>query len=113
VPFVGRVPVPFVHVIDVAVVRHGHVAALRPVLVGVALVGRVPGCLALVRVIAVVPVNVAVVRVIGVIEVRERDVAAALAVSVLMAGVRFVLGGIWHGSDPLCGWTRLHAHINT
>ena len=59
-----------------------------------------PARLAFVHVIGVDPVNVAVVRVIGVIAVRERDVAAALTVGVLVAGVR-CMNGIWHGSGSL------------
>jgi len=96
VPVVGRVPVPVVHVIGVALVRHRHVAALRPVLVRVALVRHVAGRRALVDVVAVDAVNVPLVDVVGVLVVRERDVAAALAVGVLVVVVRGVLG-VWHG----------------
>jgi hypothetical protein len=81
-------------------------AALRPVLVGVALVGRVLRYCAFVHMVAVDAVNVAVVHVIGVPVVRDRDVTAALAVGVLVTGVRRVLSGIWHGGNPLCS----HAH---
>jgi hypothetical protein len=75
--------------------------ALRPVLMGVALVHRVPGSIAFVRVVAVDAVHVAVVRVVGVVLVRERDVTAALAVGVLVARVRGMLNRIWHCGDPL------------
>jgi hypothetical protein len=112
VPFVGRVPVPVVHIVGVALVRHPYVAALQAVLVGVALVRHVPGLLALVDVVAVDAVNVAVVRVVGVIVVRELDVAAARAVGVLMIVVRDVLGGVWHdGSPPWLGLI-FHTDIN-
>jgi hypothetical protein len=90
--------VPVVQVVGVALVRHRHVAALRALL-GMALGRHVPGLRALVDVVAVDAVNVAVMRVVGVIPVRERDVAAALAVGVLVTGVRGVLDGIWHGSS--------------
>jgi hypothetical protein len=106
VPLVGRVPVTVVEVVRVPVVGHGHVAALRPVLVGVALVGGVPTRLALVHVIAVDSVDVAVVGVVGVIAVRERDMAAGVAVGVLMAGVGRV-NGIGHGGGPLCAVRRI------
>jgi hypothetical protein len=112
VPVVRRVPVPVVHVVGVALVRHRHVAALLPVLVGVALVRQVPGLLAFVGVVAVDAVNVAVVRVVGVIVVRERDVAAVLAVGVLMAAVRDVLGGVWHGQSPFMAGFISHKYIN-
>jgi hypothetical protein len=104
---VGRVPVPVVQVVEVLVVRHGHMTALRRVLVVVTLVGSVPGWHALVRVIVVHPVNVAVVRVVGVIDVRERDMAAALAMSVLVLGVLHVLRGIWHDAVSLRGDNHL------
>jgi hypothetical protein len=100
VPFVGRVPVPVVHIVGVALVRHPHVAALQAVLVGVTLVRHMPGLLALVDVVTVDAVNVAVVRVVGVIAVRELDVATVRAVGVLMTAVRDVLDGVWHDVSP-------------
>jgi hypothetical protein len=99
VPFVGRVPVPVVHVVGVALVRHRHVAALRPVLVSVALVRHVPGRRALVDVVGVNAVHVPLVGVVRVAVVRERDVAAALAMGVLVVVMRGVLG-VCHGSRP-------------
>jgi hypothetical protein len=100
VSFVGRVPVPVVDVVGVVLVRHGHMAAVLPVLVGVPLVRHVLRDRALVDVVAVAAVDVALVRVIGVIAVRHRDVAAALAVDVLVTGVRVVLDGVWHYVIP-------------
>ena len=100
VPFVGRVPVPVVHIVGVALVWHPHVAALQAVLVGVALVRHVPGLLALVDVVAVDAVNVAVVRVVGVIAVRERDVTAPLAVLVRVIGMHGVLSRLCHVGSP-------------
>jgi hypothetical protein len=111
VPFVGRVPVPVVQVVGVALVRHRHVAALRPVLVRVALVRHVAGRRALVCVVGVDAVNVPVVRVVGVPVVRERDVATALAVGVLVVVMRGVLGAC-HGSRPSCPGFISHTDIN-
>jgi hypothetical protein len=111
VPFVGRVPVPVVHVVGVVLVRHRHVAALWPVLVSVALVRHVVGLRALVDVVAVDAVNVPLVDVVGVPVVRERDVAAALAVGVLVAGVRGVLG-VWHCGCPSCPGFIGHKNSN-
>ena len=103
VPVVGRVPVPVVQEVGMPLVRHRNVAAARPVLVGVALVGRVAGCRALVDVIAVNAVDVPVVGIIGVVPVRERDMAAARPVLVGVASVRGVLKSIRHGDSPPCG----------
>jgi hypothetical protein len=99
VPFVGRVPVPVVHVVGVVPVRHRDVAALLSVLVRVVLVRRVPGRFALVDMVAVDAVDMPFMRVVGVAVMRERDVAAALAVSVLMVVMRGVLSAC-HGDHP-------------
>jgi hypothetical protein len=103
VSFVGRVPVPVVEVVGVVLVRHRDVAALRPVLVGVAVMRHVPAFAAFVHVVAVDAVNVTVMRVVGVVIVRESDVTAVRTVRVLVAGVRRVLSRIWHGCDLLAG----------
>jgi hypothetical protein len=100
VPFVGRVPVPVVHVVGVVAMRDRYVAAARAVLVGVALVRDVFGLLALVDVIVMNAVNVAVVHVVGVVAMRDGDMAAALAMSVVVACVRGVLKGSWHPVTP-------------
>jgi hypothetical protein len=94
VSFVGRVPVPVVKVIGVALVRHRDVTALRPVLVGVPVMCYVPEFAAFVHVVAVDAVNVAVMRVVGVVAVREGDMAAVRTVRVLVGRVCCVLGGI-------------------
>jgi hypothetical protein len=96
---VGCVPVPVVHVVGVALVRHRHVAAVRPVLVLVALVRHVVSRRALVDVVVVDTVNVPVVRVVGVALVRHRHVAAVRPVLVLVVAMRGVLG-VWHGGRP-------------
>jgi hypothetical protein len=88
VPFVGRVPVPVVKVVGVVLVRHRDVAALRPVVVGVAVMCHVPAFAAFVYVVAMDAVDVTVMRVVGVVVVRESDVAAVRTVNVLMADVR-------------------------
>jgi hypothetical protein len=111
VPFVGRVPVPVVQVVSVALVRHRHVAALRPVPVRVALVRHVGGRRALVDVVAVDAVHVPLVRVVSVPVVRERHVAATLAVGVLVVVMRGVLG-VWHGGRPSCPGFISHKDIN-
>jgi hypothetical protein len=88
------------HEIGVTLVRHGHVAAIRPVLMDMTLVTNVLGLRALVHVVAVRVMNMTVVHVIGVIAVRERDMAAALAVVVLMTRMGSVLNGIRHSVVP-------------
>lgn len=103
VPFMSGVAVAVVHVVGVAIVRYGHVAALLPVLMGMARVRHMPLRGALVSVVAVNPVNVAVVRVVGVIAVGNRHMAAARSVSVLVAGVRDMRNGIWH-EGPSVWW---------
>ena len=113
VPVVSGVPVPVVHVVGVLGVGHRDVTALRSVLVGMALVGQVPGFGAFVHVVIVEAVNVAAVRVIGVIAVLERDVTAALAVGVLVIGVRCVLDGVWHGGgSSLASWSVSYKYIS-
>jgi hypothetical protein len=92
-------------------VRHRDVAALRPVLMRVALVRHVPGRRALVNVVAVDAMNVSVVCVVSVALVRERDVAAALAVRMLMVVMRGVLG-VCHIDRPSCPGLTNHQYIN-
>ena len=96
VPVVGGVAVPVVQVVGVIVVWHGHVTALRPVVMVMSFMGRMLRVPAFVHVVIVDAVDMAVVRVIGVIAVRELEVAASLAVGVRVIGVRSVLNGIWH-----------------
>jgi hypothetical protein len=93
---VGRVTVAVVRVVDVVLVRHGHVPAALAVLVVVALVGGVAGAGALVDVALVGPVKVPVVRVVGVVAVRKGDVSTTLAVGVGVTVVSAVLGGGGH-----------------
>jgi hypothetical protein len=87
-------------VVGVVGVGDGDVATVRAVLVPVLIVGRVLAGRALVDVLPVNPVDVAVVRVVGVVTVRERDMAAAFGVDVLVIGVRLVLAGLRHGGSP-------------
>jgi hypothetical protein len=56
-------------------------------------------------------VNVPVVHVVGVALVRHRDVAAVLAVGVLVVVMRGVLG-VWHGGRPSCPGFISHNDIN-
>jgi hypothetical protein len=107
VPFVARVPVSVVHIVDVIAVRHRYVTAVRPVLVGVTVVRNVGGLGAFVHVITVRVMDMAVMGVIGVIFVRNRHVAAALPVGVLVAGVGRMLKRVRHQTRPLCGQADL------
>jgi hypothetical protein len=111
VPFVGRVPVPVMHVVGVVAMRDRYVAAARAVLVGVALVSDVLGVPALVDVIVMNAVNVPVMHVVGVVAVRDGDMAAALAMSVVVACVRRVVKGGWHLVTP-CILVVSHSDIN-
>jgi hypothetical protein len=92
-------PVAVVNVVGVIPVRNGDMPAAGTVLVGVPLVDRVPGVLALVDVTVVRAVQVPVVRVVGVVPVRNGDVATALAMGVRVLGVRAVDCGR-HGAPP-------------
>ena len=103
VAFVGCVPVPVVQVVGVGFVGYCHVAALRPVLVGVPLMRRVLCSPAFVHMVAVETMDVALICIVDVLAVRERDVTAALAVNVLVTGVCGVLSGVRHCDIPLCG----------
>jgi hypothetical protein len=93
---VDRMPVPVVHVVDVVLVRHRDMTAVRPMLVGVSLVRHVLGQRALIDVVVVDAVNMPVVHVVGVTLVRYRDVTAPIAVSVFMITMSDVLS-VWHG----------------
>jgi hypothetical protein len=107
VAFVGRVPVPVVQVVGVALVWHGHVTALLSMLMSMALMGQMLRFPAFIHMVPVDAVNVTIVCVIGVIAVRERDVTAGLTMGVLMAGVRGVLNRIRHFGNPPCTLVRL------
>jgi hypothetical protein len=107
VPFVSRVPVSVVHVVGVVAVRHRHVTAVRPVLVGVTLVRNVGGLDAFVHVITVQVVDVTVMGVIGVIAVRNRHVTTALPVGVLVTCVGRMRKRVRHRTRPLCAGVDL------
>jgi hypothetical protein len=107
VAFVGRVPVPVVHIVGVIAVRHRDVTAVRSVLVGVTLVRNVGALGALVHVIAAQVVHMAVMCVIGVVAVRNRHVTAALPMGVLVAGVCRMLKRVRHRTRPLCAGADL------
>ncbi|OFS38820.1 hypothetical protein HMPREF3147_04500 [Corynebacterium sp. HMSC05D03] len=93
------VAVAIVQVVHVIAVRECDVAAAFAVLVVVALVNGVLGCLALVPVAFMLAVDVAIVQVVHVIAVRECDVATAFAVGVRV----LVVNGVGHDSS-LKGW---------
>jgi hypothetical protein len=96
VPFVRRVSVSGVHIVDVVAVEHRSVPAALAVLVGVPVVRDVPARFALVPVPGVLSVQVTVVRVVDVVVVRHRGVAAGRAVDVLVDDVFLMSGG--HGA---------------
>jgi len=113
VALVGGVAVAVVHEVGVTLVRHGHVAAIQAMLMGVPLVDRVFRPRALVDVALVHAVDVPVVRVVGVVAVRDRDVAAVGAVDVLvMAGVGVVVNGGGHGGTPRSRRRRIRRPVN-
>jgi hypothetical protein len=89
---VDGVVVAVVDVVDVTLVRHGHVTAGLAVLVLVLGVRGVLRHHALVRMVAVHAVQVAVVRVVHVAPVRNGHVTTAFPVHVRVVGVRTVLG---------------------
>lgn len=105
---VGRVPAPVVHVVDMIVMRDGHVTTPLAVNVVMALVYRVTAVgFAFVKVIAVASVKMAVVCVVDMIGVRDRDVTAPLAVNVVMTDMRVMSGSVHCSSS---NWHRdLHA----
>jgi hypothetical protein len=86
--------------------RHRHMTAAGAVLVLVRLVWLVLAGLALVHVAVVGPVQVAIVGVVHVVTVRKCDVAATLAVNVLVLGVDGVVGGGCHGVLLRIAWTQ-------
>ena len=102
---IGGVPVSVVHVVEVMIVRHGRVAAVRPVLMLVLRVRQVRQ-----RVLVVVPlvrgVGVALVHVVDVSVALHARVTAARAVLVVVVPVALVgvVAGSCHCSSLLC-WT--------
>ena len=96
VSVVGGMAVPVVQVVDMAVVKHGHMTAVFAVLVVMLGVHRVLGLCALVHMAIMSPVDVAVVGVVGVISVLEGNVTAPLAVLVRVVGVGSVVCGDGH-----------------
>ena len=95
VAVVCRVPVPFVHVVDVVTVLHSLVVAIRPVITAVvAFVHDVSTArLALVPVAVVLAVGMAVVQVVDVIVVTYLDVSAIRTVPMFVILMGVVLCG--------------------
>ncbi|GAB2809940.1 hypothetical protein GCM10027091_47360 [Streptomyces daliensis] len=115
VTVVTGVAVAVVHVVDVVTVRHGDMSAALAVPVPVVVVGRVPGGLALVHVVAVDTVEVAVVGVVHVVLVRHGDVSAALAVLVdvvRVGGVCSAHGSLVSGGPSATGCDRVAVPLN-
>jgi uncharacterized membrane protein YwzB len=98
VPMVAvlNMTVPVVDVVDVVVVRHGHVPASQFVLVIVAVVRGVTTRFAFVDVIVVGPVQVAVVDVVDVVVVRHGHVPASQLVLVVVVVVLAMLSRNTH-----------------
>jgi hypothetical protein len=94
VPFVSRVTVAVVDIVDVVAMRDGDMAAFSAVFVGVVGMCDVFVRLAFVDVAFVGAVQVAVVQVVHVVAMRDGDVAAAIAV---LVGVISVFGVGSHG----------------
>jgi hypothetical protein len=96
-----RVTVALVNVVGVVAVRYRDVPARRPVLMVVALVGRVHGRLALVDMIAVNAMQMPVVDVVIVIAVWERHMPAVGPVPVAVVEVLAVLARNSHDFPPV------------
>ena len=96
VAVVLNMTMPVVDVVDVVVVRYGHVPASRPVLVVVAAVRGVITRFAFVDVIVVDLVQVTVVDVVDVVVVRYGHVPAAESVLVTVPGVLAMFSGNTH-----------------
>jgi hypothetical protein len=96
-------PVAFVRVVDVVVVRDGNVPAALAVRVLVTFVGGVTSDDTFVNMVFVRPVQVPVVYVIDVISMRDGDVPATLAVRVVVADV---------GAVVSCGRHRITSIFN-
>ncbi|MGN9837265.1 hypothetical protein ACTMTI_03970 [Nonomuraea sp. H19] len=90
--FVRGVAVSVVHVVDVVVVRDGHVPALGPVLVVMALVRGVRFRLALVHMFLVDAVQATVVDIVDVVVMRDGHMSATRPVIVRVLGVPAVFG---------------------
>jgi hypothetical protein len=90
--FVRGVTVSVVDVVDMVVVRDGHVPALRTVLVVMALMGGVRLRLALVHVIVMDAVQATVVDVIDMIVMRDHHVPAAGSMLVGVVDMLTVFG---------------------
>ncbi|WP_211369805.1 hypothetical protein [Nonomuraea turkmeniaca] len=90
--FVRGVTVSVVDVVDMVVVRNGHVPAFRTVLVVMALMRGVRLGLALVHVIVMDAVQATVVDIVDMIVVRDGHVPAAGSMLVSVVGVLAVFG---------------------
>ena len=95
VAVVCRVPVPFVHVVDVVTVLHGLVVAIRPVITAVVafVYDVLTAGLALIPVAVVLAVGMAVVQVVDVMVVTYLDVSAIRTVPMFVILMGVVLCG--------------------
>lgn len=85
---VCSVPVPIMHIVDVVAVRHGDVAAVLVVFVGMLTMRFVPVLRALVRLLAHGPMEMTVVCVVDVPLMSEGHMTAPFAVCVVSMVVR-------------------------
>ncbi|MEV0200087.1 hypothetical protein [Nonomuraea sp. NPDC050691] len=92
VPLMGGVAVPVVHIVDMITVGHGHVPALRPVLVIVTVVRGVGLRLALVHMIVVEAMQATVMDVVNVIVMRHRYMSTGGPMGVRVIGVPAMFG---------------------
>lgn len=101
VPFVCRVAVPLVDVVDVVTVRDGHVPASGPVPVVMGVVRDVHLRLALVHVPLVEAMEASVVNVVDMIGMRNSHMPAPRAVPMSVISMLAVFGGHNHVQHPL------------
>jgi hypothetical protein len=92
-------------VVDVVLVRDGHMPARLAVRVLMSLMGDVTGDSTLIDVVLVRPVQVTVVHIVNVIAMWDGGVSAALPVRVIVTGVQLVRGGGRHRINSWQCWT--------
>jgi hypothetical protein len=101
VPFVCRVAVSVVDVVDMVTVRDGHMPAPGPVLVVMGVVRDVRLRLALVHVLPMEAMEASVVNVVDMIGMRNGHVPAPRAVPMSVISMLVVFGGNNHVQHPL------------
>jgi hypothetical protein len=92
-------------VVDMVLVRDGHMPARLAMRMLMSLVSGVTGDSTLIDMVLVCPVQVTVMHVVDVIAMRDGGVSAAVPVRVIVGGVWLVLGSGRHGIDSRKCWT--------